>query len=262
MLITKKLIERSTWVPDLSSTQQKSLSFKYIRDTRDNQFNHLAIAKPSKKLKHSISCKKTETYSLGRWPNPNYYIPSYADINSNVWTIRNTDLTSNTTPFHVHSDSSSNPKPLLAPSTTKPSKTSIQPIKSKILRRKNQRRKKRLLSTLELSNSQATKRFLNHKIIQLKNNFGFIANPNKKLQYNFFEALHQLDTSSIINTNNHQLYTTKTNLFQLQPKNLSMHNLCQEIQLPIGTKNLLGLGLKFCTAPPIPAPNIKDTLKN
>jgi len=80
---------------------------------------------------------------------------------------------------------------------------------------------------LELSNSQATKRYFNHKIIQLKNNFGFIANPNKKLQYNFFEALHQLDTSSIINTNNHQLYTTKTNLFQLQPKNLSMHNLCQ-----------------------------------
>jgi len=40
-----------------------------------------------------------------------------------------------------------------------------------------------------------------------------------------------------------------------------MHNLCQEIQPPIGTKNLLGLGLKFCTAPPIPTPNIKDTLK-
>ncbi len=88
---------------------------------------------------------------------------------------------------------------------------------------------------LELSNSQATKRFLNHKIIQLKNNFGFIANPNKKLQYNFREALRQLDTSSLVNTDSRQSYTTKTNLFQLQPKNLSMHNLCQEIQPPIGT---------------------------
>jgi hypothetical protein len=51
------------------------------------------------------------------------------------------------------------------------------------------------------------------------------------------------------------------NLTQLQPKNLSMHNLCQEKQLPLCTKNLLGLGLQFCTAPPIPFPNIRDTLK-
>jgi hypothetical protein len=39
-----------------------------------------------------------------------------------------------------------------------------------------------------------------------------------------------------------------------------MHNLCQGIQPPIGTKNLLGLGLKFFLAPPNPTPNIKDTL--
>jgi hypothetical protein len=39
-----------------------------------------------------------------------------------------------------------------------------------------------------------------------------------------------------------------------------MHNLCQGIQPPIGTKNLLGLGLKFCLVPPNPTFNIKDTL--
>jgi len=40
-----------------------------------------------------------------------------------------------------------------------------------------------------------------------------------------------------------------------------MHNLCKEKQLPLGTKNLLGLGLKFCTAPTIPSPNIRETLQ-
>ncbi len=34
-----------------------------------------------------------------------------------------------------------------------------------------------------------------------------------------------------------------------QPKNLTFHNLCNEQKPPIGTKNLLGLNLKFCLAP-------------
>ena len=58
MLITKKLIERSTWVPDLSSTQQKSFSFKCLQNTRDNQFNYLTITKPSEKFTPSIIPKK------------------------------------------------------------------------------------------------------------------------------------------------------------------------------------------------------------
>jgi hypothetical protein len=32
----------------------------------------------------------------------------------------------------------------------------------------------------------------------------------------------------------------------LQPKNLTFHNLCKDIKLPIGAKALLGLNLKFC----------------
>jgi len=40
-----------------------------------------------------------------------------------------------------------------------------------------------------------------------------------------------------------------------------MHNLCKEKQLPLGTKNIIGLGLKFCTAPTIPTPNIRETLQ-
>jgi len=38
-----------------------------------------------------------------------------------------------------------------------------------------------------------------------------------------------------------------------QPKNLTMLNLCNDIQPPIGTQNLLGLGLKYCVAPPKPS---------
>jgi hypothetical protein len=87
-----------------------------------------------------------------------------------------------------------------------------------ISRRKNQRRKKRLFSMLKLTNSQATKCFLSHKIIQLQNNFGFIADPNKKLQYNFREAIRQLDTSTTMNTNSYQSYTAKTNLFHYNPR--------------------------------------------
>jgi hypothetical protein len=40
-----------------------------------------------------------------------------------------------------------------------------------------------------------------------------------------------------------------------------MHNLCRGTQPPIGTKNLLGLGLKFCTASPKPTSNIKDCVQ-
>jgi hypothetical protein len=80
------------------------------------------------------------------------------------------------------------------------------------------------------SNAQAMRRFLNHKVTQLQHNFGFISDPDKKLLYNFREAIRQLDTSTIIDTNITQSYTTKTNVIKPQPKNLSMHNLCQEIQ--------------------------------
>jgi hypothetical protein len=46
-----------------------------------------------------------------------------------------------------------------------------------------------------------------------------------------------------------------------QPKNLTMQNLCNDTLPPIGTQNLLGLGLKYCVAPPKPSYNIKECLK-
>jgi len=39
-----------------------------------------------------------------------------------------------------------------------------------------------------------------------------------------------------------------------------MHNLCETIKPPPGTKTLLGLGLKFCVTTPKASPNIRDTL--
>jgi hypothetical protein len=41
----------------------------------------------------------------------------------------------------------------------------------------------------------------------------------------------------------------KVNTIPLQqPRNLTFHNLCKDIKLPIGTKALLGINLKFCLA--------------
>jgi hypothetical protein len=40
-----------------------------------------------------------------------------------------------------------------------------------------------------------------------------------------------------------------------------MHNLCHDVQPPIGTKSLLGLGLKFCVVSPKPTYNIKECVK-
>jgi hypothetical protein len=45
------------------------------------------------------------------------------------------------------------------------------------------------------------------------------------------------------------------------PSNLTYHNLCSTIQPPPGTKELLGLNLKFCLASAIPTPNLKTSIR-
>jgi hypothetical protein len=45
------------------------------------------------------------------------------------------------------------------------------------------------------------------------------------------------------------------------PSNLTYHNLCSTIQPPPGTKELLGLNLKYCLASAIPKPNLKASMK-
>ena len=92
---------------------------------------------------------------------------------------------------------------------------------------------------------------------QTLNNFGFLANTNKSIHHNFQQAL---------NNTNFNTHTTLSNshentLLQSQPKNLSVHNLCSHTHPPPGTKNLLGLGLKFCIAYKKSQPNIKLCMK-
>jgi hypothetical protein len=57
------------------------------------------------------------------------------------------------------------------------------------------------------------------------------------------EALTTMDTSLLLSK---------------QQKNLAFHNL-DNTNLPAGTNELLGLGLKFCVQRPTPKPELKDT---
>jgi hypothetical protein len=70
-------------------------------------------------------------------------------------------------------------------------------------------------------------------------NFGFIADPNTTLRKNFDTVIQK----------------APSHLF-LQPKNLTFHNLCKVNNLPPGSKELLGLNLKFCLA----SKNIPDDI--
>ena len=74
--------------------------------------------------------------------------------------------------------------------------------------------------------------------------YGFHANPNKSLTYNFNRA---------IRTRDHRLIKN-------QPTNLSCHNLCTLQQPPNNVGKLLGLNLKYCVAPPTPKPALRDTV--
>jgi hypothetical protein len=60
---------------------------------------------------------------------------------------------------------------------------------------------------------------------------------------NKIEALTTMDTSLMLSK---------------KQKNLAFHNL-ENINLPAGTNELLGLGLKFCVQRPTPKPEFKDT---
>jgi hypothetical protein len=75
-------------------------------------------------------------------------------------------------------------------------------------------------------------------------NFGFQANPEKRIQENFNKA---------INNKPSPLYE--------QPTNLAFHNLCSTNELPLGTRELLGLNLTFCLASKQLQNNINHTIK-
>ena len=104
---------------------------------------------------------------------------------------------------------------------------------------------------------------LSQKIQNIKHMYSFISNPNKSKRLNFNSAL--IDT---VKSKNERIQASITSsnrhlpLQMLQPQNLTVHNLCSDSQQPPpGTRNLLGLGLKFCHATPRANPDIKSCLK-
>jgi len=108
---------------------------------------------------------------------------------------------------------------------------------------KAQRKRKRLLNQLTLSEkAQYTQRY-NLAHAKILNQYGFVANPTKSTHQNFKYYIHN-----------------KPTLPAPYPNNLIFHNLCTDIQPPTGTKKLLGLGLKFCTHSPTYSPNTNQSL--
>jgi hypothetical protein len=94
------------------------------------------------------------------------------------------------------------------------------------LRRTKREYKKKVNKQLTID-SQKMNNKTKHNLIA----YGFQAIPNTNLQNNFNEAIKK-PTSA---------------LFQ-QPTNLAFHNLCSSNALPTGSRELLGLNLKFCIA--------------
>jgi hypothetical protein len=88
-----------------------------------------------------------------------------------------------------------------------------------------------------------TNQALHFSKLRCLQNFGFIANTSKTLQQNFNIAIAETLSPS-----------------HCQPINLTFHNLCTKQKLPIGTKKLLGLNLKFCLASNTLQNNISKTV--
>jgi hypothetical protein len=120
-----------------------------------------------------------------------------------------------------------------------------------------QMRKKRLnKKALENNKSLYHQLSLQHTT-NIQQIYGFSANPEKSKQFNFNTAISDLhSTKDTIYDNNR----TWNSIQQLQPTNLARHNLCKTQQPPLGTKNLLGLGLKFCPVLKRSNPNLKTTM--
>jgi len=124
--------------------------------------------------------------------------------------------------------SSQQPKILKSKKTNKTSR--------RLAQRRNKRRALKNRNPSMIKYTQPLLRYTeNRRLI----NFGFIADPNSSLQKNFNIAIQK----------------APSHLF-LQPKNLTFHNLCKVNTLPPGSRELLGLNLKFCLA----SKNIPDDI--
>jgi hypothetical protein len=78
---------------------------------------------------------------------------------------------------------------------------------------------------------------------QCEHNYGFCADYTKNKKQNFNNALNNPNSSLFI-----------------QPINLTFHNLCKQQKLPIGSKKLLSLNLKFCLATKMLPNDTKNTV--
>jgi hypothetical protein len=96
-------------------------------------------------------------------------------------------------------------------------------------RRITQRRLKRNKNKEQSQLSRKIQRLFLHTKKNCLSNYGFCSDPSSSIQKNFNTAITALTS-----------YPNK------QPSNLTFHNLCQQNELPPGTKHLLGLNLKYC----------------
>jgi len=135
-------------------------------------------------------------------------------------------------------------EPLQQVKLNKP-KNAFQSTRKKASRRLAQRRKQRLIkiNTVKDIHSNVGIARNNHTEQYCLRNFGFCANPTASKSKNFKLALH-----------------AKPSHLWLQPRNLAFHNLCKTQHLPLGTKELLGLNLKFCLSSGKITNDIKKTV--
>jgi hypothetical protein len=125
---------------------------------------------------------------------------------------QNTNLTTKTNPTSKKSN--------MPPNSSKQTKKS---------RRIIQRRKNRFIKKEDDTLNHETLNRIRQKNKFLESQFGFYANPKNSKCSNFNNALSKINS-----------------LTYNQPTNLAFHNLCKANSLPPGTRQLLGLNLKFC----------------
>jgi len=109
-------------------------------------------------------------------------------------------------------------------------------------RRLSQRRAKRYKNWEKEKESQALTLHRRQTANKCLANYGFCANHSQTLQHNFNNAIRHPPSP-----------------FFQQPSNLAFHNLCTDSLLPPGTKQLLGLDLKYCLASSQLSQNINTT---
>jgi hypothetical protein len=112
--------------------------------------------------------------------------------------------------------------------------------RNKKSRRTSQCRAKRYKKQTQLQLDRSFKQNQHHVTQRCIRNFRFCANPTLSLQKNF-----------------HSVIKNGITYHPLQPTNLTFHNLCKNIRIAHGTRQLLGLHLKYCLASSHVPDNIK-----